>query len=566
MLSNIDSVRGKFWSPRTKKIGRFPSFRNFELPQINFSHFPDSFNAEKGHNDARQTFIKEERPSDSNLERQSFERLTPIEDDDSWTSSQELERPGDSNDEDPNLVTWSGDNDPDNPLNWPRSKRWTATLIVASFTFISPLASTMVAPALGTIATEFKITNSMEQALVMSIFLLAYAVGPFILGPLSEVFGRVVVLQCANLVFLIFNTTCGFAQSKSQMMVFRFLSGLGASAPQALGGGVLSDCWRAEERGKAIAIYSLAPFLGPAIGPIAGGLITQRTTWRWVFWGTSIIDFAIQIMATLFLQETYPPKILAVRAKRLRKETGNNALHTKWQDPDHTLRHILRKALVRPFIMLFTQPTIQALALYRAYIYGLMYLVLSTFPMVFEEVYGMSIGNASLNYLSLGVGFVIGLQICAPIVDRIYTRLKTKYDHPGRPEFRIPLMLPGGLLVPVGLFIYGFTARASIHFIVPNIGAAIFATGCIISFQCAQAYIVDAYTTYAASATGAAAFVRTMAGFSFPLFAPKMYDTLGVAWGNGLLAFVAMGLGIPAPILLWKYGERMRARSTYCAG
>lgn len=91
----------------------------------------------------------------------------------------------------------------------------------------------MVAPALGTIATEFKITNSMEQALVMSIFLLAYAVGPFILGPLSEVFGRVVVLQCANLVFLIFNTTCGFAQSKTQMMVFRFLSGLGASAPQA---------------------------------------------------------------------------------------------------------------------------------------------------------------------------------------------------------------------------------------------------------------------------------------------------------------------------------------------
>lgn len=92
----------------------------------------------------------------------------------------------------------------------------------------------MVAPALGTIATEFKITNSMEQALVMSIFLLAYAVGPFMLGPLSEVFGRVVVLQCANLVFLIFNTTCGFAQSKTQMMVFRFLSGLGASAPQAV--------------------------------------------------------------------------------------------------------------------------------------------------------------------------------------------------------------------------------------------------------------------------------------------------------------------------------------------
>lgn len=149
---------------------------------------------------------------------------------------------------------------------------------------------------------------------------------------------------------------------------------------------------------------------------------------------------------------------------------------------------------------------------------------------------------------------------------KIYKRLKVHYNHPGRPEFRVPLMLPGGLLVPVGLFIYGFTARADVHFIVPNIGAAIFACGCIISFQCAQAYVVDAYTTYAASATGAAAFVRTMMGFSFPLFAPKMYETMGVAWGTGLLAFISLGLGVAAPVGLWKYGESMRRRSTYCAG
>lgn len=121
-----------------------------------------------------------------------------------------------------------------NPLNWPNRKRWTATILVASFTFISPLASTMVAPALHTIAVEFNITSSFEQALVMSIFLLAYAIGPFLLGPLSEIFGRVVVLQCANMWFLIFNTACGFAQNKEQMMAFRFLSGLGGSAPQAV--------------------------------------------------------------------------------------------------------------------------------------------------------------------------------------------------------------------------------------------------------------------------------------------------------------------------------------------
>ncbi|KAL2378933.1 hypothetical protein RJZ90_005653 [Blastomyces dermatitidis] len=164
----------------------------------------------------------------------------------------------------------------------------------------------MVAPALATIGKEFDITSSMEQVLVMSIFLLAYAVGPFVLGPLSEIFGRVAILQLANLFYLVFNTACGFAQTKQQILAFRFLSGLGGSAPQA---------------------------------------------------------------------ETYAPKLLANKAKKLRQSTGNNALRTKWEMENSTFSILLRKSLVRPFIMLGTQPTIQALALYRAYLYGLMYLV-----------------------------------------------------------------------------------------------------------------------------------------------------------------------------------------------
>ena len=133
-------------------------------------------------------------------------------------------------------MTWSGSDDPNNPLNWSRHRKWVATLIVSSFTFISPVSSTMVAPALGKVSEEFGITKgSTEEALVMSIFLLAYALGPFVLGPLSEIFGRVVVLQCANMVYLVFNTVCGFAANKEEILAFRFLSGLGGSAPQAAG-------------------------------------------------------------------------------------------------------------------------------------------------------------------------------------------------------------------------------------------------------------------------------------------------------------------------------------------
>lgn len=153
-------------------------------------------------------------------------------------------------------MTWNGPDDPENPKNWTKRRRWAATLVVSSFTFISPVSSSMVAPAISSIASEFKITNEVEQQLVLSIFVLAYAIGPLILGPLSEIYGRVPVLQLSNLFFLVFNTACGASKNKGEMIAFRFLSGLGGSAPLALGGGVLSDCWKAEERGRAISIYS----------------------------------------------------------------------------------------------------------------------------------------------------------------------------------------------------------------------------------------------------------------------------------------------------------------------
>lgn len=92
----------------------------------------------------------------------------------------------------------------------------------------------MVAPAISAIAKDFNITNEVESQMVLSIFVLAYAIGPLFLGPLSEVYGRVPVLQLANLVYLVFNTACGACTSKEQMIVFRFLSGLGGSAPLAV--------------------------------------------------------------------------------------------------------------------------------------------------------------------------------------------------------------------------------------------------------------------------------------------------------------------------------------------
>lgn len=463
-------------------------------------------------------------------------------------------------------MTWDGPDDPNNPKNWSMKRKWAATFIVSAFTLVSPVSSSMISPALNSISKDFGITNEVEAQLTLSIFVLAYAIGPLILGPLSEIYGRVVVLQLSNLFYLAWNLGCGFAQNKSQLMAFRFMSGLGGSAPLAIGGGLLSDTFYPEQRGKAISIYSLAPLLGPAIGPIAGGFIAQNTTWRWCFWATSIFTAVVQGFGIFYLQETYAPKLLAWKRDKLRKETGNMDLHTEYDSPDKTLINTLKVALQRPFRLLGTQPIVQVLACYMAYLYGLMYLMLSTFPLLWSDRYHESTGIGSLNFISMGLGFFLGTQTCAPLNDAIYRRLKKKNNGVGKPEFRVPMMIPASIVVPIGLFWYGWSAQAGVHWIMPNIGACIFCAGTIVGFQCIQTYLVDSYTRYAASAIAAATVLRSLAGFGFPLFAPAMFNALDFGWGNSLLGFVAIALGVPAPFLLWNFGAKLRGRSQYAAG
>ncbi|KAK4920756.1 hypothetical protein LTR49_011659 [Elasticomyces elasticus] len=457
---------------------------------------------------------------------------------------------------DPNMISWQGESDPENPKNWQTRRKWAAVLVVSSFTFISPVSSSMVAPALPAMDVDLGITNQVTSQMLLSIFILAYALGPLLLGPLSEVYGRVIVLQLANLFFLIFNLACGFARTGAQMLVFRFLAGLGGSAPLAIGGGILADCFRPEERGKAIGVYSLAPLIGPAVGPIAGGFVTQNTTWRWVFWAVTIADAAIQVTGIFLLQETWAPVLLEKKVKKLRKETGNDALYAEGSRQE-TVVQKLETSLKRPFILLFTQPIVIVFAIYMAYLYGLVYLVISSFPALFtsDAYYGESTQIGGLHYISLAIGYFVGAQATGRFNDWLYARLKRRNNGVGVPEFRVPVMMVCGILLPAGFLWYGWSAEARLHWIMPDIGAGILAAATICGYYAIQTYIIDSYTKYAASAVAAISCLRSLAGYGFPLFAPAMYNALGYGWANTILAVVAVLIGIPAPFVFWKYAS-----------
>ncbi|KAG2135087.1 MFS polyamine transporter [Suillus clintonianus] len=466
------------------------------------------------------------------------------------------------------IVDWDGPDDPQNPKNWSFKRKWAATIIISSFAFISPVSSSMIAPATNKMASDFGINDEVIVALATSIFVLAFAMGPLFLGPLSEIYGRSRVLQLANLWYLIWNLVCGFAQSESQLLAFRFLAGLGGSAPIPIAGGFLGDCWRPDERGKAVAIASLAPLLGPVVGPITGAWIAERSTWRWVFWSTSIVDAAVQIIGVFLLQETYAPLLLERKAEQIRRsmdaeKVPYREIRTVFEGQDRSWQTIMAKSLSRPFALFAHEPIVQLLGVYMAYLYGLLYLFLTTIPSIFRGVYQQPVGIAGLHYIALGIGLTGASQLNAKTMDKIYVHLKSKNGGVAKPEFRLPAMVPGSVLLPIGCLIVGWTSEAHTHWIASDIGIALVGAGIILNFQCIQTYIVDCFTLHAASALAAVSCLRSLAGFGFPLFAPALYTTFGFGKGNTILAIVAIVIGCPAPWIFWYYGERIRNSSRH---
>ncbi|GFF71893.1 uncharacterized transporter C1529.01 [Aspergillus lentulus] len=462
---------------------------------------------------------------------------------------------------DPNLVTWDGPSDLENPKNWPASRKWMVFIPMSLFNLLSSMSSATVAPALEAIADDLKIRSQTLLIMSLSVYLLGSAIVPLVSSPLSEMYGRVIILSAANIFYIIFNTLCGLAKTQNQLIAYRFLAGLGGAGPFGIGSGINSDLFPPQDRWKAMAVFTLAPLLGTAIGPITGGFLVQYESWPWCFYVVSIAAAVVQLAAFFLLRETYGPVLLRRKCARMRRITGNLNLYTEYDGMSSTA--LLHKNLIRPFRLLATQPIIQVLSLYLAYLNGILYLMVATFPDVWTTIYHESESIGSLNYLSLTVGMAIAMQLGTRIADRVYQRLRASNGGVARPEFRLPILCAGACIVPAGLFWYGWSARQSIHWIMPNIGAAIYAGSTVVQLVCVQGYLIDTYQLFAASAMAAVMVLRSLLGFALPLMAPSLYTTLGFAWGNSLLAFIAIFIGIPSPLFLWFYGERLREKSTY---
>jgi multidrug resistance protein len=195
-----------------------------------------------------------------------------------------------------------------------------------------------------------------------------------VFAPLSEILGRRIIYASTLLVAVVFIIPCAVGKNMATLLVCRALDGIAFSAPMTLVGGTLADLWRTEERGVPMAAFSAAPFIGPAIGPLAGGFISDNLGWRWLYWIQLILSGAVWVLITFTVPETYAPTLLSRRAKKIRKETGDESFVTE-QDLDlRPFIERLRLFLIRPFQLLFLEPIVLFISVYMSVLYGLLYM------------------------------------------------------------------------------------------------------------------------------------------------------------------------------------------------
>ena len=270
------------------------------------------------------------------------------------------------------------------------------------------IATTSIVPAVPEILKEFQVSNKSYSTLLVSIWDLGEGCGPFIVAPLSELFGRLPVYHTGNLLSLIFSVAAAMSTNISMLVAFRFLNGLSMTA-LTLAPSVVGDLFETEERGAAMAVSIGFVLIRPFVSPPIGGAVAGTLGWRWIIWIVAIAEGLFSLLSLMFCRETYQVKILERKTERLRKATNNALLQSKHQSKVDSTSLI--QSLSRPVRMLFCAPIVLVISAYTGFSYGISFVILTTLTENMEEVYGLRTKVVGLAFLGCGKS----VQCCSEV-------------------------------------------------------------------------------------------------------------------------------------------------------
>ncbi len=347
--------------------------------------------------------------------------------------------------------------------------------------FNSTCASSIYTSTYGQITAEFK-CSQIVATLGLSLFVFGLGCGPMLLSPLSEFYGRRPIYLVSFSFFLIWLIPSAVAKNIQTTLIARFLDGLSGSAFLSVSGGTVGDLFNRDELQAPMMIFTAAPFVGPSVGPLIGGFINQYTSWRWTFYVLIIWSGAMLTSIFFFVPETYHPVLLRNKARKIRKETGDERWRAPMEKTNKSIPRTILLSLYRPFQLLFLEPMCFNLCLFSAILLGVLYLFFGAFVLVFRTNHSFTLWQIGLTFMGIFGGMIGGI-LSDPFWHKIYIRLVKAREAAGgepggsEPEYRLPPAIAGAFLVSIGLFWFGWTTYSSVHWIVPIIGSGFFGMG-----------------------------------------------------------------------------------------
>lgn len=355
-------------------------------------------------------------------------------------------------------VSWEGDHDPMNPESMGKARKWLIVAIASTSSTCVTCASSLYTSTYAQLEKDLH-CSEIVATLGLSIFVMGLGLGPMLLGPLSEFYGRRYIYIVSFTLFLVWLIPCAIAQNMQTMLVARFFDGVAGSAFLSVAGGTVGDMFSRNELQTPMMIFTASPFIGPPVGPLLGDFINQFADWRWSFYVLLIWAAVMLALITLFIPETYHPVLLRRKAIKLRIETSDERWHAPIEKRDKSILQTVIRSCYRPFMLLALEPMCLNLCIFSAILLGILYLWFGAFNLVFEDNHDFEQWQVGLTYMGIFAGILIAIA-SGSLWHRNYIRLVENREKEGgqpggsEPEYRLPPAIGGAILVPIGLFWY----------------------------------------------------------------------------------------------------------------
>lgn len=461
------------------------------------------------------------------------------------------------------VVAFEGSDDPMHPFNWTRKRKYGIFGALTFSVFTVAFGSSIFATAAEDLMKEFHV-GSEVVVLGVSLYVLGFATGPIVWAPLSELYGRKPILIVSAVAFTLFQFAVATAKDLQTIMLCRFFGSCIGSAPLVVVGAAFADVFDNTQRGYALCLFALGVVIGPQTSPIIGGFISHSYLgWRWTEYITGIMGACYTILIIFVYEESHHPIILAHKAEELRRRTDNWGIRAAHEEFNLSFKEILENNVSRPMVLLVTEPIILLVTVYVSFVYGVLYLCLTAYPIIFAEGYKWTGGVVYLPYIAIVLGEVLG-ALWVLYCEKDYIRQVKANDGMPVPEARLVAMLPAAVIFPTGLLwlcISGYYYER-VHWMAPTASGVFIGFGIFAIFLPSINYIVDSYLIYAASALAANTFIRSIFGAVFPLFGSYMFHGMNTKWAGVLLGLFGFAMA-PVPLLFQKYGKRIRSKSKY---